>query len=31
MRVTGFGYNEAVAEDAWSRVFDFFETHLSAT
>jgi carboxymethylenebutenolidase len=31
MRVTGFGYNEAVAEDAWSRVFDFFDTHLSAT
>lgn len=31
MRVTGFGYNEAVAEDAWSRVFAFFETHLSAT
>lgn len=30
MRVTGFGYNEAVAEDAWSRVFDFFETHLRA-
>jgi len=30
LRVTGFGYNEAVAEDAWSRVFDFFETHLSA-
>ena len=30
MRVTGFGYNEAVAEDAWSRVFDFFETHLKA-
>ena len=28
MRVTGFGYNEAVAEDAWTRVFDFFETHL---
>lgn len=28
MRVTGFGYNEAVAEDAWRRVFDFFETHL---
>ncbi len=28
LRVTGFGYNEAVAEDAWSRVFDFFETHL---
>jgi carboxymethylenebutenolidase len=30
LRVTGFGYNEAVAEDAWSRVFDFFETHLRA-
>lgn len=30
MRVTGFGYNEAVAEDAWGRVFDFFETHLKA-
>jgi carboxymethylenebutenolidase len=30
MRVTGFGYNEAVAEDAWRRVFDFFETHLRA-
>ncbi len=28
LRVTGFGYNEAVAEDAWSRVFDFFATHL---
>jgi carboxymethylenebutenolidase len=28
LRVTGFGHNEAVAEDAWSRVFDFFETHL---
>lgn len=31
LRVTGFGYNEAVAEDAWSRVFDFFETHLRET
>lgn len=30
LRVTEFGYNEAVAEDAWSRVFDFFETHLRA-
>lgn len=28
MRVTGFGYNEAVAEDAWERVFAFFQTHL---
>ena len=25
----GFGYNEAAAEDAWSRVFAFFEEHLS--
>lgn len=30
MRVTGFGYNEAVAEDAWQRVFAFFDTHLTA-
>lgn len=30
LRVTGFGYNEAVAEDAWQRVFGFFETHLRA-
>lgn len=29
LRVTGFGYNEAVAEDAWSRVFAFFDAHLS--
>lgn len=28
MRVTGFGYNEAVAEAAWTRVFSFFEAHL---
>jgi carboxymethylenebutenolidase len=28
LRVTGFGYNEAVAEDAWTRVFAFFDTHL---
>jgi len=28
LRVTGFGYNEAVAEDAWKRVFAFFEAHL---
>ena len=28
LRVTGFGYNEAVAEDAWKRVFTFFDAHL---
>ncbi|GAA2559669.1 dienelactone hydrolase family protein [Mycolicibacterium diernhoferi] len=28
LRVTGFGYNEAVAEDAWQRVFAFFDEHL---
>ncbi|MGK2902851.1 MAG: dienelactone hydrolase family protein [Mycobacterium sp.] len=28
LRVTGFGYNEAAAEDAWTRVFAFFDTHL---
>ncbi|MGN7781053.1 dienelactone hydrolase family protein [Mycolicibacterium sp. 22603] len=28
LRVTGFGYNEAVAEDAWKRVFSFFDAHL---
>ncbi|MGW0158170.1 dienelactone hydrolase family protein [Mycobacterium sp. NPDC003323] len=28
LRVTGFGYNEAVAEDAWKRVFTFFDRHL---
>ena len=29
LRITGFGYNAAVAEDAWSRVFAFFGEHLS--
>lgn len=29
LRVTGFGYNEAVAEDAWNRVFAFFDAHLA--
>jgi len=29
MRITGFGYNEAATEDAWSRVFAFFGEHLS--
>ncbi len=28
LRITGFGYNEAVTEDAWSRVFAFFRAHL---
>jgi carboxymethylenebutenolidase len=31
LRVTGFGYNEAVSEDAWKRVFSFFGEHLAAT
>jgi carboxymethylenebutenolidase len=30
LRVTGFGYNEAVTEDAWQRVFAFFGEHLAA-
>jgi carboxymethylenebutenolidase len=29
LRVTGFGYNEAATNDAWSRVFAFFGEHLS--
>jgi carboxymethylenebutenolidase len=29
LRITGFGYNEAAAEDAWSRVFSFFGEHLA--
>ncbi|HKP40366.1 dienelactone hydrolase family protein [Mycobacterium sp.] len=29
LRITGFGYNEAAAEDAWSRVFSFFGQHLA--
>lgn len=29
LRITGFGYNEAAAEDAWSRVFAFFGEHLA--
>jgi carboxymethylenebutenolidase len=28
LRITGFGYNQAAAEDAWSRVFTFFGKHL---
>jgi carboxymethylenebutenolidase len=29
LRITGFGYNEAATEDAWSRVFAFFGEHLA--
>jgi carboxymethylenebutenolidase len=28
LRITGFGYNQAATDDAWSRVFAFFEEHL---
>jgi carboxymethylenebutenolidase len=28
LRVTGFGYDDDVAADAWRRILDFFETHL---
>ncbi|MBW0018520.1 MAG: dienelactone hydrolase family protein [Mycobacterium sp.] len=30
LRVAGFGYNEAAAEEAWGRVFAFFGEHLGA-
>ncbi|OBA78326.1 carboxymethylenebutenolidase [Mycobacterium sp. 1164966.3] len=30
LRITGFGYNREAAEDAWSRVFAFFDEHLGA-
>jgi carboxymethylenebutenolidase len=30
LRITGFGYNEAATQDAWSRVFSFFREHLGA-
>ncbi|RDH74547.1 dienelactone hydrolase family protein [Mycolicibacterium moriokaense] len=30
IRVTGFGYNPAAEEDAWSRVFAFFGEHMPA-
>lgn len=30
LRITGFGYDEDVANDAWRRVFAFFTEHLSA-
>lgn len=28
MRITGFGYDDAATEDAWTRVFAFFNEHL---
>ena len=30
IRVTGFGYNDAATEDAYARVFAFFNEHLAA-
>ena len=30
LRVVGFGYNRAAADDAWDRVFAFFGEHLAA-
>jgi carboxymethylenebutenolidase len=30
IRIAGFGYDEAVEQDAWSRVFAFFAEHLRA-
>ena len=30
LRITGFGYDEAAAADAWNRVFAFFAEHLNA-
>lgn len=29
LRITGFGYDQAATEDAWSRVFAFFGEHLA--
>lgn len=30
LRIAGFGHDEAVTDDAYRRVFDFFATHLAA-
>ena len=30
LRITGFGYNDAATEDAYSRVFAFFNEHLAS-
>jgi carboxymethylenebutenolidase len=29
LRITGFGYNDAATEDAYRRVFAFFNEHLA--
>lgn len=31
MRIAGFGYDSTAAEDAWHRVFSFFDRHLRLT
>ncbi|OBI90999.1 dienelactone hydrolase family protein [Mycobacterium sp. 1245805.9] len=31
LRITGFGYDQAATDDAWSRVFAFFGEHLKAS
>jgi carboxymethylenebutenolidase len=31
LRIAGFGYNDAATEDAYRRVFAFFEEHLTAS
>ena len=31
LRIAGFGYNDAATEDAYSRVFAFFNEHLAAS
>jgi carboxymethylenebutenolidase len=31
LRISGFGFNEAAADDAWKRVFAFFGEHLATT
>jgi carboxymethylenebutenolidase len=28
VRITGFGYDHTVAEDAWRRILVFFDEHL---
>ena len=30
LRIVGFGYDEETTNDAWRRVFAFFDTHLAA-
>jgi carboxymethylenebutenolidase len=31
LRIAGFGYSDAATEDAYRRVFAFFEDHLTAS